>query len=310
MDTQTWIIDEAHAGKRLDVFLTEQLAPLTRSAIKKRIEQGHFFINGTEATVHQFLKIADKVEVIEARKTSEATQKLATRLIPEIVAETADWMVLNKPSGLLVHPARHTTEPTLIDWLMEHDAKIGRVGENPERPGIVHRLDREVSGLMLVAKTQAAYDALHKQFAQHTIKKHYLALVHGDIPKEEDDIKLRIARSSTKARMAARPASEESGKAAWTHYRLKRRFHGASLLDLEILSGRTHQIRAHLHGIGHPVIGDPLYTRKQTDRRLTPPRIMLQSVELSFTDPTTDEVKTYSIEADPAFAVVSQQLAD
>jgi len=324
----TWTIDETHAEWRLDLFLNESLPELTRSGIQKHIRNKNVTVNGKTVTVHHFLKTEDRVEWIKNDETHVKPRRGATRpnadvlhlaaadrgeaapiAEPTIVAETKDWLVINKPIGLLVHPSSgRENEPSLIDWLMAHDKKIDRVGEDPLRPGIVHRLDREVSGLMVIAKTQAAYDSLHDQFAKRKTIKHYLALVHGEIAKDEGDIKFRIARSSTKARMAARPAGAEGGRAAWTHFDVKKRFRGATLLELQILSGRTHQIRAHLHGIGHPVIGDDLYQRTQTDRNITPPRLMLQSILLSFTDPTTGKEQTFTLEPDKAFAEVEKEL--
>ena len=182
MDTQTWIVDELNADKRLDIVLTEQFPNYSRSAIQKWMKQGKIQVNDKPATVHQFLKTHDKITFRE-KPPIESERKDLLIPSPRIIAETDDWIVIDKPSGLLVHPTLHTTTPTLIDWLMAHDPSIGRVGENPVRPGLVHRLDREVSGLMLVAKTQSAYDALRKQFAQRGIRKHYLALVHGEISK-------------------------------------------------------------------------------------------------------------------------------
>jgi 23S rRNA pseudouridine1911/1915/1917 synthase len=209
--------------------------------------------------------------------------------------------VIDKPAGLLVHPDAKTKTGTLIDWLLAHDPTIGKVGEDPVRPGIVHRLDREVSGLMVVAKSQRAYDDLKRQFAERKVEKRYLALVYGRVMKDEGDIKLRIARSTSQARMAARPAHEAEGRAAWTHYRVRERLRGATLLDLEILSGRTHQIRAHLQAIGHPVVGDALYAPKKIPPRPVASRLMLQSVSLAFDDPASGERRSYSIPPDPAF---------
>lgn len=315
---QKWRITETDAGQRLDHLLTRERSELSRSTVQKQIKAGTVTVNGKSATVHQFLKTGDEVKW-EEKKTTEAEdtrikhgergKKLmkdfaqsAPITLPKIVDESKEYIVLDKPIGLLVHPDAHTKTGTLVDWLVSHDPKIGKVGENPERPGIVHRLDREVSGLIVVAKTQHAYDELKKQFSQRTVKKSYLALVHGEMSHHEyGDIKFRIARSSTKERMAARPAKEEGGKAAWTHYRILERFIGATLLELEILSGRTHQIRAHLYALGHPVIGDKVYVLRRTDRSVKSPRLMLESVALEFTDPTSGERKSYALEPDPAF---------
>lgn len=306
-DVRSWEVSEAEAGTRLDHFLTTALVPLTRSAIQKRIKQGEILLNGAPTPVHHFLKVGDVItwKAPTPPKTSALPTPFPTQLVPTIVAETKDWIVLNKPVGLMVHPSSTSTEPTLVEWLVEHDPAITRVGEDPSRPGIVHRLDKDVSGLIVIAKTQAMFDFLKEAFAQRRVRKHYLALVHGEMSKDQDDIKLKIARSSKGGRMAARPVGEE-GKAAWTHYHVKERFVGATLVDVEILSGRTHQIRAHFHGIGHPLIGDPLYKRRETDRRFSAPRLMLQSVLLSFPD-LEGQTQTFELPADPIFNTVLEE---
>lgn len=312
-EQQTWTITDTSIGDRLDIFLTSHLIHLSRSAIQKAIKQGSVTVNGKKATVHKFLKEGDVilytplVETVQNPFTEEVDKPLP-RLEDFIVDETPDWIVIDKPAGLLVHPDAKTKKGTLIDLLVAHAPQIAKVGEDPERPGIVHRLDREVSGLMVIAKTQAAYDSLKEQFAQRTTEKSYLALVHGNLPSEEGDIKFRIARSSSKARMAARPSHEEEGKAAWTHYRVKERYRGATLAEIEIYSGRTHQIRAHMHAMGCPVIGDTLYALKKTERNITSPRLLLQSVSLIFRDPSTGEDKRFSLAPDPAFARTQAQL--
>ncbi len=280
---------------RLDQFLTERLPEFSRSQIAKRLKKGLGMVNGKLATVHAFLKQGDEVKFEDA----EEAKAVAAALPPpplKIIEETADWMVLNKQAGIVVHPDATHTSGTLADGILAYLPKIAKVGDDPNRPGIMHRLDREVSGLMVIAKTQDAYDNLKKQFAQHSVEKRYLALVYGTVNLDEGDLKFRIARSKTKNRMAARPQGEEVGKAAWTHYKTLKRFIHASLLELTILSGRTHQIRAHMLAFNHPVIGDPLYKRTQEDRRVKAPRIMLQSVHLAFNDPATGELRSFDLE--------------
>lgn len=313
LEAQNWIVTDDSVGDRLDVFLTAKLLDITRSAIKNGIKNGHVTVNGKKPTVHRFLKAGDRVEYLpleEVKKNPFVPKDGGPmpKLEDLIVEETADWIVIDKPTGLLVHPdAKHKTG-TLVDLLMEHDPKIAKVGEDPSRPGIVHRLDREVSGLMVIAKTQDAYESFKTQFSSRKSQKHYLAFVYGEMPAEEGEIKFRIARSTSKPRMAARPESEEEGKAAWTHYIVRERFTGATLVDVEILSGRTHQIRAHLQAMRCPIIGDSLYALKNVDRNLKAPRLMLQSVDLSFTDPSTGDAKRFTLEPDPAFEQVRQML--
>lgn len=303
----TWTVEATDKEMRLDHFLTREMTDLTRSSIQKSIKYGKVTINNKIASVHQFLKTGNIIVWNEEAVSLRRPLIKKEVLLPRIIKETADWLVVEKPRGLLTHPSSSSDEATLVDWFLDHVPSATKVGEDPSRPGIVHRLDRDVSGLMVIAKTQAAFDALKEAFAQRTVEKKYLAMVHGEISKEEDEIKLRIARSSSKPRMAARPP-KDGGKAAWTHYRVLERFVGATLVDVEILSGRTHQIRAHFHGIGHPIMGDSIYTRKQTDRNIKPPCLLLQSVHLAFNDPTSGERQVFDLTPDPAFDVVREQL--
>lgn len=313
LEAQHWIVTEESAGDRLDVFLTAKLLDTTRSAIKIGIKNGHVKVNGKKPTVHRFLKEGDRIEYLpleEVKKNPFVPKDGGPmpKLEDLIIEETEDWIVIDKPMGLLVHPdAKHKTG-TLVDLLIEHEPKIAKVGEDPSRPGIVHRLDREVSGLMVIAKTQEAFESFKTQFSSRKSQKHYLAFVYGEMPAEEGDIKFRIARSSSKPRMAARPVNEEEGKAAWTHYTVRERFTNATLVEVEILSGRTHQIRAHLQAMRCPIIGDSLYALKKVDRNIKAPRLMLQSIDLAFTDPSTNEPKRFTLEADPAFEQVRQML--
>ncbi len=296
-----FLVEPQNTGSRLDVFLAEQTGK-TRSSIKNLIQNGGVLVNGKAASVHRFLKEGDEIDVQEiSNHKTQNTNK--THMEPTVIAETDEWLVIDKPAGLLVHPDAKQKTGTLVDWLLARDPRIGRVGEHPERPGIVHRLDREVSGLMVIAKTPRAYEELQRQFRERKTEKHYLALVRGRVRQEEGEIKFRIARSTSKARMAARPAQEKEGRAAWTHYRVRERRPNATLLDLEIISGRTHQIRAHLQAIGHPIVGDALYITSKSNSRIKAPHLMLQSVFLSFDDPTTGERQSFSLPSNAAFGI-------
>ncbi len=319
-EKQVWTIGAESAGDRLDLFLTSKLAGASRSSIQKAIKSGRATVNGEESMVHRFLKEGDVVDYVEEEE-KPLTNPFENRPSPKqttdvpdvtdfIIEETPDWIVLDKPAGLLVHPDTQEDEITLVDMLLKHVPSMSKVGEDPQRPGIVHRLDREVSGLMIVAKTQAAFDGLKSQFAKHTTKKTYLALVHGGLPEVEGDIKFRIARSTSKARMAARPSGQEEGKAAWTHYRVKEHFKGATLLELEILSGRTHQIRAHLQAMQAPVMGDSLYGIGRTQRNVKAPRLMLQSIGLEFDDPASGQQKEFKLEPVPEFEQLASEFRD
>jgi 23S rRNA pseudouridine1911/1915/1917 synthase len=193
--------------------------------------------------------------------------------------------------------------------VIEHEPSVAKVGEDLIRPGIMSRLDKDVSGLVVIAKTQDAFDHLKKQFAEHTVKKEYVALVFGEMEDDEGDIKFRIGRSSTKARMASFPEHAKEGQAAWTHYDVDKSYKGATLMKLQILTGRTHQIRAHLLAAQHPVIGDPLYKPKSVTRKIESPRLLLQSVALEFDDPTSGERRAFEVELDSEFKQVINKLS-
>lgn len=315
--SNAWTVTATDAGERLDVFLARAMPDTTRSQVAKRIKEGAVTVDGKPASVHRFLKAGDVVKLTTPLPPPVHRQE---GVIPPpsaekgggqgvvIIAETPDWLIVDKPAGLLVHPDARSTNVTLVDFLVDHDPKIAKIGEDPSRPGIMHRLDREASGLMVIAKTQNAFDGLKRQFAEHVVDKRYLALVYGEMEKDEGEIKFKIARSKTKARMAARPEHEEGGQAAWTHYKILRRFRAATLLELTILTGRTHQIRAHLLAMNHPIMGDPLYRRPREDRNIVTPRLMLQSVHLSFIDPASGEKKEFILPPAPEFDAVMSRL--
>lgn len=314
--SQTWTITEDQVDMRLDHFLTQE-TDKTRSSLKNAIKEGRVTVSGEKPSVHRFLRLGDKIvftpevkpTALERAEEKVKNPELRLPTLADILIDTQpDYYVINKPAGLMVHPDNRGEGDTLVDVILTAEPEIVKVGEDPSRPGIVHRLDKDVSGLMLIARTQKGFDFLKEEFAQRHVKKTYITLVNGTLPHDEDDVKFRIARSTTRARMAALPQNDKEGKAAWTHYRVLDRFRTATLAEVEILSGRTHQIRAHMHALGCPVVGDGLYSIKKTEFRAISPRLLLQSVGIEFTDPVTAEHKTYSIERDPAFAQVMADL--
>lgn len=292
-----WQIDSSLDGERLDQALVALDPSISRGQWQKRIKEGAVFVNEKAVLIPHFALKPESTIRFEPKEKATAANKIKKN-IPSlrIIAETDDWIVLDKQPGLLVHPAQDGEEITLVDALIAHDPAIAKIGPEPERPGIIHRLDRDVSGLMIVAKTASAYDHLQQQFREHTIDKTYLALVHGLVAKDDGDIRFKLSRSTTKGRMASHPENDTTGKVAWTHYRVVERTPGATLLHVNIFSGRTHQIRAHLFALGHPVIGDTLYVKKTVDRKHAAPRLMLQSIHLAFVDPASGETKTFDLE--------------
>ncbi len=311
-----FIVPDDSAKIRLDVFLSEQIPELTRSAIAKKLKSGAGTVNGKPAAVHTFIKPNDQIYFNDegvkpftkpvTNNKKPATKKSQFDIKKYIIKETDDYLVINKPAGLIVHPDGVNTTETLADLLVKYYPPIAKIGEDPSRPGIVHRIDRDVSGLMVVAKNQTAFDNLKQQFKEHKTRKKYSAIAYGKLAKKEGEIKFRIARSKSKARMAALPENSTKGKTAWTHYKVIKELKTASLIELDIFSGRTHQIRVHLNALKHPIIGDQLYTQKQY-KPISANRLMLQSIELSFLDPTTNEPLTFTIPLAPELQLFIEQ---
>lgn len=263
--------------KRIDVALTEALK-ISRAKAQKLIVQGAIFVDGIQATGHQIVTKEQKVTIDETKPNNEkAPEKVLPAL--DILYEDADVVVLNKPARLLVHPTSSSTEVTLVDALKNHIPNLKEVGDDKERSGIVHRLDKDASGVMIVAKTREAFAHLKEQFRRRANEKRYTVLVMGSVIDDAGTITFPIARSKTKARMAARPHSQD-GKEAITHFDVTGRYTNATLLDIRIETGRTHQIRAHFFALGHPVAGDKLYIKKGV-KQLPLPRLFLHARSLT-----------------------------
>ena len=224
---------------------------------------------------------------------------------PTIIFEDENYLVINKPAGLAVHPGGNIVGATLIDWLLDYCPAIKTVGEDESRPGIMHRLDMDVSGLMVLAKNQKSYENLKKQFQDREVIKEYIALVHGQVSKDDDIINFPIKRSKDGYKMAALPKNTANlltrrslknrdqgnlegffkSKESITEFSVLKRFVNYSLLDIKIKTGRTHQIRVHFYAYGHPLVGDPLYFTKKTkakNEKLKLERVFLFAKKLSF----------------------------
>ncbi len=284
-DTQTLVVPADRQPVRLDVFLVEH-ADLSRSQLQKKIKAGHISVNDKSVKAHHLVHPGDVVAIEGLEVPVHAEAKSMDGLEPEILLENNEYLVVNKPAGLVVHGGLGIHERTLADWAVEHDPKIAEVGDQPkQRPGIVHRLDRDVSGVMVIAKTQDVFNDLKTQFQDHSITKEYLALVYGRVVDQAGRIDFAIARKADKSGlMVARPKSQE-GKSAETLFHVERYVKGNTLVRVQTLTGRSHQIRVHFKAIGHPLVGDPLYrVRKLKIHKLTPPRLCLHATKLEFDD--------------------------
>ncbi len=282
-------IEPDDVGERIDVFLAKRLSGLSRAKIQKRIKAGDVTVNGIAATPHLALKAGDEVRFDAAKTTAaDAPAGLEPRKDVKfaVVHEDADIAVVNKPAGLLVHPAVEGDRETLANGLIARWPAMATVGESPDRPGIMHRLDKDASGLMVVAKTKKAYDSLKRQFQKHTVHKEYAVLVNGAPPADSGVVNLMIGRKKGSGKMAARAVPREGDREAVTHYHVDERLPKATLLTVRTETGRTHQIRAHMHALGCTVVGDPLYGSDKA--KLVPaPRLFLHAKKLGFTHPST-----------------------
>jgi len=293
-------VKEEQNGIRLDKFLTQQLSQ-SRSQIQKKIKAGLVLINSRVVSANYPVKTGETLILNEAEPGNKSKAKI-TSVDFEIIAQTKDYLVINKPVGLLMHGAPDLSETNLADLLVKKYPSMAKVGEDPYRPGIVHRIDKDVSGLILVAKTQAFFEAAKQQFIDRGIKKSYTALAHGKISAEVGLIDFPIERAAAGYKMAARPKGA-GGRRAISEFTVLRRFNHFTLVKVMIKTGRTHQIRAHFSAYGHPLVGDNLYgnkTAKDVNKKLATARVYLVADELSFTD-LKGEIKYFKIDLPEAF---------
>jgi len=284
-------IGSEHAGLRLDAFLASQIEGWSRARLQKLIENEDVLVNGKPSKSSYKLREGDDLEI---ELTAAPTTDFAPENIPiDVVFEDDTLVVANKPAGLVVHPAAGTPSGTLANALAYHFQQLPARGV---RPGIVHRLDRDTSGLIVVAKTEAALENLSDQFRDRTVFKSYVALVHGRMSPDSGKIDQPLARDrSNRTRMAV----VRGGRNALTLYRVRRSFDRFTLLDVELKTGRTHQIRVHLAWLKHPVVGDETYGGGR-DNTIQDPKLrahvrnlkrhFLHAEKLSFTHPKTGEV--------------------
>jgi 23S rRNA pseudouridine1911/1915/1917 synthase len=295
--TLSFAIPEESAGQRLDAFLAEQIDSWSRSRLQRLIDDGDVVVNGRAAKPSYKLRANDKVD---AELISLPPASFAPEDIPiEIVYEDADLVVVNKPAGMVVHPAAGVASGTLANALAFHFQKLSS-GSGAARAGIVHRLDKDTSGLLVVAKTESAHDDLANQFRAREVFKSYVALVHGQLVNDRGEIDQPIARDP---RHRTRMAVVRGGRPALSLYRVRQRFDRFTMLDVELKTGRTHQIRVHLAWLKHPVVGDETYGGGR-DKTVVDPvirsriaklgRQFLHAERLGFRHPRTQEFKKFN----------------
>jgi len=286
-------VGAAEAGRRLDLWLAAQLPDLSRTRIKALVDGGHVSVNGAGSKAAHRLKAGERVDV---EVPPPAPSGVAAEAIPlTIVFEDAHVLVVDKPAGMVTHPGAGQSTGTLAAAALAHAPEIAGVG-GPRRPGIVHRLDKGTSGLIVLAKSRQAYDALTAQLQQRTMSRRYLCLAHGVIAPHDGMIDKPIARDPrSRVRMAVARAG--TGKRAVTRFRVLERFAGYTYLECRLETGRTHQIRVHLASLGHPLVGDATYDDKRARQYPTLPAdlveglggVALHAAGLSIIHPATGE---------------------
>ena len=294
--TETFTIEQSLPGERLDKFLSTRYAAVSRGAIQKLIEEGHITIDGHGIKPTHAPRAGDVVAVHFPEARPPVTQPEDIPL--NVLYEDKDLLVLNKAPGIVVHPSVGHEGHTLVNALLHHCKGALSGIRGVAQPGIVHRLDKDTSGCLVVAKNDTAHLSLSEQFAARTTEKTYLAILCGEVPRAAGDITAAIARhASHRKRMAV--AHGDAGRASRTSYRVIERLLYSTFVEADLHTGRTHQLRVHFQHIGFPIAGDETYGKKQTAKLAaltgyTPPRVLLHSHKLSFLHPRTHRRRQFT----------------
>lgn len=294
------VVDSEHSKVRLDAYLFEYDSNFTRSHYKNLITEGNVLVNGKQVKAGYALKVGDTVSVNLLPPKPLETK--AEDIPLNIVYEDSDLAVINKPKGMVVHPGNGNWEGTLVNALLYNIKDLSGIN-GVIRPGIVHRLDKDTTGLLVVAKNDFAHVELSKQIADKTCKRIYWALLQGNLPNDSGVIKNNLGRDP-KNRLRF-TVVESGGKVAETHYKVLQRYKEYCLVEFELKTGRTHQIRVHAKHLNHPIVGDELYNGKskfKTDGQ------MLHAKVLKFVHPKTGEEMEFSTELPEYFEKILQSL--
>ena len=311
--SRLFTVDHGQSGQRLDVFLAQNDQSLSRSRVKRAIEEGEALVNDLAPKPAQRLKEGDVVR-LDLKPAKEALA-VGQEIPLNIIYEDAGIIVINKEAGMVVHPAPGNYDHTLVNALLFHCSDLSGIG-GVLRPGIVHRLDKGTSGLIVAAKSDAAHRSLTAQFKNHEVEKTYLALVWGDIKGDRGEIILPVGRHpGDRKKMSTK---SRRGRDAITYWKVKERFGLATLLEVEIKTGRTHQIRVHLSDRGYPVVGDAVYGNASKIRTVTDTalkaqfkalnRQALHAARLSFIHPQSGERVVFEAEMPEDMAGLCAQL--
>ena len=293
--TLDWIADAADAGARLDVYLSQR-AEITRSRAGALVKAGAVYINGCEQTKAGYaLRRGDAVRLHMPEVAPSRVE--AQDLDLEVVYQDADLAVVYKPSGMVVHPAAGNPDGTMVNALLAKLENLSGIG-GEMRPGIIHRIDKDTSGLLLVAKNDKSHVSLSEQIKEHSVDRAYMAVVIGGMKAEEGCVNAPIGRHpSDRKKMAI----VSGGRSAVTHWTVLERFRGATLIECRLTTGRTHQIRVHMASLGHPVLGDPVYGPKKQPWPVEGGQL-LHAYKIGFTHPTTGERMLFTALPEERFA--------
>ena len=309
-DSHLFIIDPANSGERIDKFLSNNLKDVSRSRIQKLITEGKVLVDGVMVSKHHRLISGAEVCVADISSINHKTAINAEAIDLNIIYEDESFLIVSKEAGMLTHPARGSDSHTLVNALMYHCKNLSKLSGD-ERPGIVHRLDKDTSGLLIVAKDENVHHRLSAMFAGRKIKKTYIALVEERFKEDRGEIRLPIGRSRIDRKKMS--VAIDNGRNAITAFEVVEEFRKAALLNVYPQTGRTHQIRVHLAYIGHPIIADQTYGSRLSSkiaREIGLERQFLHAAKLVFAHPVTGKVMEFEDSIPPDLAESLENLRE
>lgn len=300
METKLYTVEEEMIGKRLDVFVTENYEEMSRSFVQGLIEKGNIKVNGNLKKSNYKLRRNDRIEIEEVEPVELEVE--AENIPMDIIYEDSDVIVINKPQDMVVHPAPGNYSGTLVNGLLYHCKDLSGIN-GVIRPGIVHRIDKDTSGVLVIAKNDKAHNSLAMQLKDHSMTRAYYAIVEGIIKEDEGTIRTNIGRHPVER---IKMAVVKDGKEAVTHFKVVERFKNNTLVECRLETGRTHQIRVHMAYIHHPLIGDPVYGHKKQRFKLQGQA--LHAKILGFIHPTTGKYMEFNSQLPAYFEEVLDKL--
>ena len=311
------VADKGQTLMRLDKFLMDRLPNISRNKVQSAIKDGYVLVNGNEIKPNYRVRPSDEV-VISLPEPPRETDILPEDIPLDIIHEDSDLMIVNKPPGMVVHPAFNNWTGTLVNALVWHFKSLPEMEGNEGRPGLVHRIDKDTSGLLVIAKSERAMSSLAKQFYDHSIERTYYALVWGDVKEDKGTINVHLGRSLKDRRVVTAFPDADFGRHAITHYQVLKRLRYVTLIKCNLETGRTHQIRAHMKYLGHPLFNDAMYggdkilkgTQFSNYKAFVNncfkamPRQALHAKSLGFIHPATKEFVQFEIDLPDDFKIV------